>query len=147
MKWIDALKQYNAGKSWCVPRKGTPEHAEVMKIVNRTKPAEVEKRNVERREKSLEQLKSLDTRKKIEEERKNRPSEYKLKKKQLEKEYDVINAFSLKDTKKQRDEKTKKAREMLYERAMRFGFKLSQLRKMEFDNLIGTIVIYEMAYE
>ena len=69
MKWVEALKIYNAGKSWCVPRKGTPEHAEVMKIVNRTKPAEVEKRNVERREKSMEQLKALDTRKKIEERR------------------------------------------------------------------------------
>ena len=69
MKWIEALKVYNAGKSWCVPRKGTPEYDEVKKIMNRTKPAEVEKRNVERREKSLEQLKALDTRKKIEERR------------------------------------------------------------------------------
>jgi flagellar biosynthesis GTPase FlhF len=144
MKWIEALKQYNAGKSWCVPRKGTPEYDEVKKIMNRTKPEEVEKRNVERREKSLEQLKALDTRKKIEEERKKRPSEYVLRKRQLEKEYNDMTPFSLRDTKKQRDEKTKKAREMLYERAMKFGFKLPTLRKMELDNLIGTIVIYEM---
>lgn len=69
MKWIDALKVYNAGKIWCVPRKNTPEYDEVKKIMNRTKPAEVEKRNVERREKAMEQLKELDTRKKIEERR------------------------------------------------------------------------------
>jgi len=69
MKWIEALKVYNAGKMWCVPRKGTPEYDEVKKIMNRTKPAEVEKRNVERREKATEQLKALDTRKKIEERR------------------------------------------------------------------------------
>ena len=69
MKWIDALKVYNAGKIWCVPRKGTPEYDEVKKIMNRTKPEEVEKRNVERREKATEQLKALDTRKKIEERR------------------------------------------------------------------------------
>lgn len=34
MKWIDALKAYNAKKGgWCVPKKGTPEHAEVLKIM------------------------------------------------------------------------------------------------------------------
>ena len=74
MKWIDALKVYNAGKMWCVPRKGTPEYDEVRKIMNRTKPEEVEKRNVERREKAAEQLKALDTRKKIEERRKEEAS-------------------------------------------------------------------------
>ena len=74
MKWIDALKVYNAGKMWCVPRKGTPEYDEVKKIMNRTKPAEVEQRNVERREKSMEQLKALDTRKKIEERREKEAS-------------------------------------------------------------------------
>ena len=31
--WMIALKQWNSKKSkWCVPRKGTPEHAEIMKI-------------------------------------------------------------------------------------------------------------------
>lgn len=74
MKWVEALKIYNTGKSWCVPKKGSPEHAEVMKIMNRTKPEEVEKRNVERREKSLEQLKALDTRAKIEERRAEKPA-------------------------------------------------------------------------
>lgn len=31
--WIQALKIYNEGTgAWCMPRKGTPQHAEVMKI-------------------------------------------------------------------------------------------------------------------
>jgi len=36
MKWIDALKVWNKahGGSWCVPRKGTPEHAEVRAIMS-----------------------------------------------------------------------------------------------------------------
>ena len=86
MKWIEALKIYNAGKTWCVPRKGTPEHAEVMRIMNRTKPAEVERRNVERREKAIEQLKALDTRKKIEERREadKKKAEEKDKKREVE---------------------------------------------------------------
>ena len=34
-KWILALKKWNSGKSkWCVPKKGTPEHAEVRKIMD-----------------------------------------------------------------------------------------------------------------
>ena len=33
-KWIIALKKWNAGKSkWCVPRKGSSGHREVMNIV------------------------------------------------------------------------------------------------------------------
>jgi hypothetical protein len=35
MKWTDALKIWNEGKGiWCIPRKGTEAHAEVMKILN-----------------------------------------------------------------------------------------------------------------
>lgn len=35
MKWTDALKIWNEGKgTWCIPRKGTEAHSEVMKIVN-----------------------------------------------------------------------------------------------------------------
>jgi len=35
MKWTDALKIWNEGKgTWCVPKKGTEAHAEVMRIVN-----------------------------------------------------------------------------------------------------------------
>ena len=36
MKWIDALKLWNKahGGSWCVPRKGTPEHTEVKAIMS-----------------------------------------------------------------------------------------------------------------
>jgi len=32
--WIQALKEYNTGKMWCVPRKGTPQYYEVQKIMN-----------------------------------------------------------------------------------------------------------------
>jgi hypothetical protein len=39
MKWVEALKQYNAGKKWSVPRKGSPEYAEVMKIMGKEAPA------------------------------------------------------------------------------------------------------------
>ncbi len=33
MSWIGALKEYNTGKKWCVPKKGSAEHAEVMALV------------------------------------------------------------------------------------------------------------------
>ena len=34
MKWMEALKKFNAGKGeWCVPKKGTLEHAEVISIM------------------------------------------------------------------------------------------------------------------
>jgi hypothetical protein len=34
MKWIEVLKKFNAGKGeWCVPRKGTREHKEVLSIM------------------------------------------------------------------------------------------------------------------
>ena len=34
MKWIEALKKFNAGKGeWCVPKKGTPEHEEVLSLM------------------------------------------------------------------------------------------------------------------
>jgi hypothetical protein len=39
MKWIEALKQWNAGKSgWCIPRKGTKEHAEVKALMGAAAP-------------------------------------------------------------------------------------------------------------
>jgi len=42
--WILALKQYNDKKgSWSMPRKGTPEHAEVVKIMEKMKGKPVEK--------------------------------------------------------------------------------------------------------
>jgi hypothetical protein len=45
MKWTDALKIWNQGKgTWCIPKKGTEDHAEVMKIVNAGMPAKA-KRN------------------------------------------------------------------------------------------------------
>jgi len=37
-KWTDSLKQWNEGKpSWCMPRKGTQGHAEVLSIMNTPK--------------------------------------------------------------------------------------------------------------
>jgi hypothetical protein len=34
MKWMEALKKFNAGKGeWCVPKKGTREHVEVRSIM------------------------------------------------------------------------------------------------------------------
>lgn len=40
MKWIDALAEFNSHReAWCVPRKGTPEHAEVIRIMGGTATA------------------------------------------------------------------------------------------------------------
>ena len=34
MNWIEALKKWNSGRpKWMMPKKGTPEHAEVMAMV------------------------------------------------------------------------------------------------------------------
>jgi hypothetical protein len=44
MKWGEALKIYNEGKNWCMYRRGTPEHAEVVKIMNSDKPKKEEKK-------------------------------------------------------------------------------------------------------
>jgi hypothetical protein len=34
MKWIEALKKFNVGKGeWCIPRKGSREHKEVLSIM------------------------------------------------------------------------------------------------------------------
>ena len=39
--WIEALKTWNKGhSSWCIPRKDTPEYAEVRKIMNTGKQVE-----------------------------------------------------------------------------------------------------------
>jgi len=31
--WIQALKEYNDGNAWCIPRRGTPEHEAVKRIM------------------------------------------------------------------------------------------------------------------
>jgi hypothetical protein len=34
MKWIEVLKKFNDGKGeWCIPRKGSREHKEVLSIM------------------------------------------------------------------------------------------------------------------
>jgi hypothetical protein len=44
MRWVDALKVFNQGKSsWCIPKKGSKEHAEVMEIMSKpAKPTKIE---------------------------------------------------------------------------------------------------------
>jgi hypothetical protein len=38
--WIEALRKFNEGKSsWMLPKKDSPEHAQVVKIMNRMKAA------------------------------------------------------------------------------------------------------------
>jgi len=34
LSWIQALQVYNKGKTWSVPRKGTPEHKAVKDLMN-----------------------------------------------------------------------------------------------------------------
>jgi len=40
MKWSEALKQYNQGKSWVIPRKGTKEYDDVMAIMKANKDSQ-----------------------------------------------------------------------------------------------------------
>ena len=35
--WMTALKEYNLGKQWCVPKKDTPEYKAVKEIADRIK--------------------------------------------------------------------------------------------------------------
>lgn len=40
MSWVSALKEWNTGKgTWCIPKKGTTEHGEVLAIIERKKRA------------------------------------------------------------------------------------------------------------
>jgi hypothetical protein len=67
MRWTEALKIYNRTKKdvnpshvWVVPRKGTPEHKDVMNIIINARPASVAARNEERRVRALEQLRGVE---------------------------------------------------------------------------------------
>lgn len=42
MKWVEALKKYNEGKKWSVPKKGTAEYDAVRKLMGADAPAKVE---------------------------------------------------------------------------------------------------------
>lgn len=58
MRWIEALKIWNAEKGgpWCVPRKGTPEHAIVKSIMAGKKPEPVKEEcecKVEKKKKKI----------------------------------------------------------------------------------------------
>jgi hypothetical protein len=63
MKYFEALKIWNhihkeldERHVWAIPRKGTPEHADVLSIIHRAKPAVIAQTNKERNEKAIEQL-------------------------------------------------------------------------------------------
>ena len=67
MRWIEALKVWNRTKKdidpshcWCTPRKGTPEHKDVMNIIANARPATVAARNEARRVRALEQLRAVE---------------------------------------------------------------------------------------
>jgi len=50
MKWIEALAEFNSHReAWCVPRKGTPEHAEVVRIMGGTATAKATPAKSERK--------------------------------------------------------------------------------------------------
>lgn len=52
--WVQALKIYNKDGPWCIPRKGTPEHAAVKKIMEGgSMPKKVEEKREEKHEKKL----------------------------------------------------------------------------------------------
>jgi hypothetical protein len=42
MSWMDALKQFNAGRKWAIPKKGSDEYNAVMKLVA-PKPLKLER--------------------------------------------------------------------------------------------------------
>lgn len=50
MKWLDALKQWNAGTGapWTIPKKGTKEHDQVLAIQGRTGAEEPEDEEAKR---------------------------------------------------------------------------------------------------
>lgn len=50
MTYIEALKLYNAGsKQWCNPRKGTQQHAVVMKIMREGAVVKTEVHKIEKK--------------------------------------------------------------------------------------------------
>ena len=52
MTYIDALKLYNAGsKQWCNPRKGSQQHAVVLKIMREGAVVKGEVHKIEKKEK------------------------------------------------------------------------------------------------
>lgn len=63
-RWIKALKEYNEGQDeWCIPRKNTNEHREVLRIMNRDsegpkvfrklKQTQMQKKEAKEREKDI----------------------------------------------------------------------------------------------
>ena len=60
--WMEALKQYNQGKAWCVFKKGTKEYDEVKKIQDKIKrPAE--KKTLEKPERATKETASMPVKK------------------------------------------------------------------------------------
>jgi len=44
MSWIEALKKYNEGQKWSIPKKGSPEYEQVIEIKNKLALADGEKK-------------------------------------------------------------------------------------------------------
>ena len=80
MRWVEALKLWNAKKGgmWCVPKKGTPEHAEVKKIMGPTK-AELKRALKERESAKIEAPKPKEAAKKPMESKPAAPKPRKIK--------------------------------------------------------------------
>ena len=64
-KYTDALKKYNKGKpEWCMPRKGTPGHTEILSIIAKPKRKLHQKRildSAQSKEAIVEEKKSMET--------------------------------------------------------------------------------------
>ena len=57
MKWVEALKKFNDGKgAWCIPRKGSREHKEVLSIMQGATLYTNTRSEKARREKGLKQI-------------------------------------------------------------------------------------------
>ena len=118
-KWIDALKEYNQGKPWRIPKKGTAEHAEVMLLVNKNKESadtgaeKVEKKVKAKVEKKVEKKVEAKVEKKrrppvkllIPELEVNELAEFKVVKKRKPKVVKVISAKSaqIEDTEEEKN--------------------------------------------
>ena len=59
MRWVEALKIYNEGKTWCVPRKGTADYENVRKIMRGEKSEPVKASESPKTESKDERIKRL----------------------------------------------------------------------------------------
>ena len=58
--WLDALKKWNSGKDmWCMPKRGTPEHAEVVALMEKKKPKTAAPKEVGASRAEIDSLKAI----------------------------------------------------------------------------------------